>query len=67
MAFKENLCELMQKNSVSSYKLAKGIGVHISTISNWKNGGQPLLEHVRKVSAFFGKTVDEILGSQSNK
>lgn len=61
MSFAKNLCELMQNNGVSSYKLAKEIGVHTSTISNWKGGKRPLVEHLVLVSNFFGVTVDDLL------
>ena len=61
MAFAENLCVLMQKNNTSSYKLAKDIGVHISTISNWKDGRQPILDHAKKVADYFGKTIEEMM------
>lgn len=61
MAFSENLCALMQKGNVSSYKLAKDIGVHISTVSNWKEGRQPILEHAKKVADYFGKTIEEMM------
>ena len=64
MGFAKNLCGLMQKQGVSSYKLAKDIGVHTSTISNWRDGRSPQLEHLRRVADYFGVTVDELLSSE---
>lgn len=61
MAFTENLCDLMQKHNISSYKLAKDIGVHTSTVSNWREGRQPILEHAKKLAEYFGKTIEEMM------
>lgn len=61
MGFSINLCDLMESKGVSSYKLAKEIGVHTSTVSNWKDGIMPKVEHLRLVSDYFGVTVDELL------
>ena len=61
MGFSKNLCNLMQKREVSSYKLAKDIGVHVSTVSNWREGKRPQIEHVKRVADYFGVTVDELL------
>ena len=61
MAFSKNLCELMKKNDVSSYKLAKSVGVHVSTVTNWINGSNPKLEHIVSVSNFFGVGTDDLL------
>ena len=70
MSYAKNLCELMQKDRISSYKLAKEIGVHTSTITNWREGKAPKVEHLQAVAAYFGVTVDELLSgapcSQSN-
>jgi transcriptional regulator with XRE-family HTH domain len=61
MSFGKNLCELLKERNVSSYKLAKEIGVHTTTVSNWKMGKRPQIEHVSLVANFFGCTVDELL------
>lgn len=61
MSFATNLCELMQKHELSSYKLAKEVGVHVSTVTNWKDGNSPKVEHVKKVADYFGVTVDDLL------
>lgn len=61
MGFAQNLCDLMQKRNVSSYKLAKDLGVHISTVSNWRGGAAPQVGHAQKVAEYFSITVDELL------
>ena len=61
MGFKANLYGLMQKNNVNSYKLAKSVGVHVSPVTNWLNGSNPKIEHLRSLSVFFGIPVAEIL------
>ena len=38
MSYATNLCDLMQSRGISSYKLAKEVGVHVSTVTNWKDG-----------------------------
>ena len=61
MGYSTNLCDLMEKNGVSSYKLAKDIGVHTSTVTNWRDGKFPKVEHLQAVAAYFGTTVDRLL------
>lgn len=61
MGFSENLCDLMQKKGISSYKLAKEIGVHISTVSNWREGKQPQINHLRRTADYLGVSVDELI------
>lgn len=66
MSYATNLCELMQKRGVSSYKLAKKIGVHVSTVTNWKEGNSPKIEHLKKVADYFGVTVDDLLSDNQS-
>ncbi|MFQ7478404.1 MAG: helix-turn-helix domain-containing protein, partial [Streptococcus sp.] len=56
MSYATNLCDLMQSRGISSYKLAKEVGVHVSTVTNWKDGSNPKIEHVKKVADYFGVT-----------
>lgn len=67
MSFATSLCELMQKNGLSSYKLAKEIGVHVSTVTNWKEGNSPKIEHAKAVADYFGVTVDELLSDEQSQ
>ena len=61
MAYAKNLCDLMERTGISSYKLAKEIGVHVSTVTNWRDGGKPKLDHIIRVADYFGVTVDDLL------
>lgn len=62
MAFSDNVARLLEKNKVSNYRLAKDISVSRSTVRNWLDGKTaPQIEHARKVAAYFGKTVDEMM------
>lgn len=60
MSFSENLVNLQKENGVTNYRLAKAIGVHCTTVQNWRTGTTPLLEHAYAVAKFFGKTVEEM-------
>lgn len=61
MGFAKNLCELMKSQGVSSYKMANEVKVHVSTVTNWKNGGSPKVEHIPLIAKVLGVTVDELL------
>lgn len=61
MGFAQNLCDLMEKNGVGSYKLAKDIGVHTSTVSNWKDGAEPKLEHLSRLADYFEVSIDTLI------
>ncbi len=65
MSFATNLCELMQKTGISSYKLAKDIGVHTSTVTNWRGGKSPKVEHLQTVASYFGTTADDLLAEDA--
>lgn len=64
-AFSCNVRRLMSDKHISSCKLAKSVGVHVSTVTNWINGSNPKLEHLCSVSAFFNVPVDELLKEDS--
>ena len=61
MGFSNKLLKKNKKNDVNSYKLAKTVGVHISTVTNWLNGSNPKLGHLSSLSAFFRVPIDELL------
>jgi transcriptional regulator with XRE-family HTH domain len=61
LSFAGNLSTLMSSNSITTYRLAKELGVHISTVSNWKNGKQPTISHLKMVSDYFKVTTDQLL------
>lgn len=61
MPFSENLKRLQVNNHETNYKLAKEIGVHATTVQNWRDGKVPRLEHAVKVAEHYGKTIDEMM------
>lgn len=65
MGYAENLCDLMKRDGISSYKLARDIGVHTSTVSNWRDGKTPKVEHLKLVADHFGVTVDSLLADNN--
>lgn len=60
MGFTENLCELMKNKGISSYKMATEIGVHISTVTNWRLGASPKKEHLVPISKALGVSLDDL-------
>ena len=47
------LIELQEAKFLSNYRLAKMLGVHQTTIKNWRDGKKPRLEHLCKLCSFF--------------
>ncbi len=61
MPFSENLIQLQQECGVTNYRRFKDLNVHATTVQNWRDGKQPLLEHAKKLSEYFGKTIEEMM------
>lgn len=62
MSLAENLSRLQEEKGESNYRLAKEIGVHQTTVANWKNKVCfPHPKQLEKVAMHFGCTVDELL------
>lgn len=61
MPFSKILCRLMQERDVSSYKLAKDLSVHVSTVTNWRNGSNPKINHLSSVANYFGVSIDYLI------
>lgn len=58
----ENLARLQAERGETNYRLAKALGVHQSSIANWKSGEiSPHPKHVRMLADYFGVTVDDLL------
>ena len=66
-AFSCNLRRLIAEKRISSCKLAKSVGVHVSTVTNWLNGSNPRLEHLRSLSLFFDVPVGDLLKEDDKK
>lgn len=66
MNFAERLNALMQSNGVTKYRISKIVGCSATTVANWLNGTAPTGEYLQKLSAFFGVSVDYLLGNEEN-
>lgn len=61
MRFGENLARLQEEHGETSYRLAKAIGVHQTSITNWKNGIKPHPKHAKLVAKHYGVTVKDMM------
>lgn len=56
------IAELMQKNNVTAYQVAKATGLSNSAFSTWKNGrNKPNVDALQKLAEYFGVSVDYFL------
>ena len=54
--------QLLQKNSVTAYKVSKETGVTQSTLSDWKRGrSTPKSDNMKKIADYFGVSVDYLM------
>lgn len=60
MKFGEKLAALQKERAETDYRLAKELGVHQTTIRNWKEGKIPQLAHRALLAKHYGLTVDEL-------
>lgn len=58
----ENLARLQVERGETNYRLAKIIGVHQSSIANWKTRGiTPHPKHIKMLAEHFGVTTEDLL------
>ena len=54
--------QLLQKNGVTSYKVAKEAGVTQTALNNWKSGrSTPTTKTLQKIADYFGVTIDYLM------
>ncbi len=54
--------DLLEKNGITAYKVAKETGIAQSTLSDWKNGiSQPKIDKLKKIADYFGEPVTYFL------
>ncbi len=60
--------QLLQKNGVTPYKVAKEAGVTQTALSNWKSGrSTPTTKTLQKIADYFGVTIDYLMtGKESD-
>ncbi|WP_246419513.1 helix-turn-helix domain-containing protein [Caproicibacterium amylolyticum] len=57
--------ELLNKNSVTPYRVYKETGVPQSSLSEWKRGNSmPKIDKIQKIADYFGVSVDYLLGNE---
>ena len=67
MVFGERLKELRTERKISQMELAKATGISQSAIAKWALGKtEPVASALIKISAFFGESVDYLLGVERN-
>lgn len=61
--------QLLQKNGVTPYKVAKEAGVTQTALSNWKSGrSTPTTKTLQKIANYFGVTIDFLMtGKNTNE
>lgn len=64
--FAENLARLQAEHGETNYRLAKEIGVHQTSVQNWKSGIKPHPKHVKLVAAHYGVTEAELMRSNES-
>lgn len=58
----KNLTRLQAERGETNYRLAKTLGVHQTSIANWKSGeATPHPKHLVMLAEHFGVTVEDLL------
>jgi len=61
--FYDIFAELCKKSDISPSRAALEIGLSKSSVSSWKNSGvRPRFETLKKISDYFGVSVDTLVG-----
>lgn len=54
--------QLLQRNGISAYRVAKEAGVTQTALSNWKNGrNTPSAPTLQKIADYFGVSIDYLM------
>ena len=54
--------QLLQRNGISAYRVAKEAGVTQTALSNWKNGrNMPSAPTLQKIADYFGVSIDYLM------
>lgn len=60
--------QLLLKNKITAYRIAKDTGIAQSVFSSWKNGvSKPKPDKLKIIAEYFGVTVDYLMGIDSNE
>ena len=56
---------LLKQSGATVYRVSKETGIAASTFTDWKNGRScPKADKLRRIAAFFGVSLDELLGGE---
>lgn len=65
--FPDNLARLQAEHGESNYRLAKTLGIHQTTIANWRSGERrPHPKHLAALAEHYGVTVDDLLAQEKD-
>lgn len=67
MNIAQRLQELIDSSGISRSRLAREIGVHTSTVSNWLDGKEVKAENLSTLCSYFGCTLDYLAGQIPEK
>lgn len=68
MSLAENLTRVQAEHGETNYRLAKEIGVHPTSIQNWKSGVcKPHPRHITAIEMHYGLKKGELLASWTGK
>lgn len=67
MNIAQRLQELLESRGISRSRLAREIGVHTSTVSNWLDGREVKAENLTALCSYFGCTLDYLAGQISGQ
>ena len=58
----EKFAELLEKNNVTAYQVAKATGVATATLTEWKKGTYtPKVDKLKKIADYFGVSIEYFL------
>jgi len=58
---------LLKQSGATVYRVSKETGIAASTFTDWKNGRScPKADKLRRIAAFFGVSLDELLGGDGS-
>ena len=64
----EKFAELLKKNNVTAYRVAKESGVTTATLTSWKQGKYtPKMEKLQKIADYFGVTTEYFTGEEKKE
>lgn len=64
----EKFEELLKKNNVTAYRVAKETGVTTATLTSWKQGKYtPKMEKLQKIADYFGVTTEYFTGEEEKE